>query len=380
MFGLKAKIKQAQATLDELNNIIETKQNDIESLNTLSAQANTNLQSLKTKVANITNTYNGLIEASEIGVEYTPFGTNSTDIEKEINKVQRNIAYLLGQDKVVIVTREYRIDKSEARGRQFQKAYVDNLLIGFNAYCDSKEKSVTTGNFEHTVNLIDSAFDRYNKKASLLGVSINEEYKNCRLSLLGLKLDLKLAKTEERDKIRENKRRLREQELLLVEAEKERKRLEDEKKAMDIAFAKALTDEERAEIQAELDKIDKRIADVDYRVNNSKAGWLYVISSPSLPNMIKIGVTRRITPVIRVRELSSSSLPFPFHTHCFVFSDDCFELESNMHKYFDTQRVSPDKEFFYIKPEEAIKVLKDKFGCKVLTYNLEEFDGESEQN
>lgn len=30
----------------------------------------------------------------------------------------------------------------------------------------------------------------------------------------------------------------------------------------------------------------------------------------------------------------------------------------------------------FIKPEEAIEVLKDKFGCKVLTYNLEEFEGE----
>lgn len=34
----------------------------------------------------------------------------------------------------------------------------------------------------------------------------------------------------------------------------------------------------------------------------------------------------------------------------------------------------------FIKPEQAIEVLKDKFGCKVLTYNLEEFEEEDEQN
>ena len=106
MFGLKAKIKQAQVTLDDLNNIIEVKQSEIESFNILSAQASTNLQSLEAKVANITNTYNGLIESSEIGVEYTPFSDNGTDIEKEINKVRMDIAVLLGQDKAIKVLQD----------------------------------------------------------------------------------------------------------------------------------------------------------------------------------------------------------------------------------------------------------------------------------
>lgn len=134
---------------------------------------------------------------------------------------------------------------------------------------------------------------------------------------------------------------------------------------MNIAFDKALTDEERAEIKEKIASIDRRIEDADYRVANTKAGWLYVISSPSLPNMVKIGCTRQALPMQRIYALSSSSLPFPFKAHCFVFSDDCFELESNMHKYFDAQRVNKDREFFAITPQDAIDALKNEFHANI---------------
>lgn len=80
---------------------------------------------------------------------------------------------------------------------------------------------------------------------------------------------------------------------------------------------------------------------------------------------MKLGCTRRLVPMMRVKELSSSSLPEPFKAHCFVFSDDCFELENNIHKYFDKERVNPDREFFHIEPKEAIDVLKEIFNVDV---------------
>ena len=166
-------------------------------------------------------------------------------------------------------------------------------------------------------------------------------------------------------KLREERKRMREQEKLLEEIAKEQEQLEKERKSMDIAFAKALTEEERQGIKAEMAKIDKRMDSLKYRREHNNAGWLYVISSPSLPGLCKVGCTRRLNPTIRVRELSSSSLPYPFRTHGFVFSDNCFELETQMHHYFDDKRVAPDREFFYITPQEAIDVLKNKFNQEV---------------
>ena len=47
-----------------------------------------------------------------------------------------------------------------------------------------------------------------------------------------------------------------------------------------------------------------------------------------------------------------------------------------MHKYFSKQRVNPNKEFFNITPQEAIKALKEEFGCDVHFVNEDESEDE----
>ena len=246
-----------------------------------------------------------------------------------------------------------------------QDVYGRGLVYSCNAYIDSKEKSLTTGNITKSKELIKNKFNSYQSKAGKVGLALNAEYVKARLDMFDVNLAIKVKKKEEAAKIREEKRRLREQEQLLADIARERAKLIEEKKAMNIAFSKALTDDERNEIKAQLASIDKRLDSIAYREAHSKAGWLYVISSPSLPGLTKIGCTRRLVPMVRVKELSSSSLPSPFVAHCFVFSDDCFELESQMHKYFDKERVNPDREFFRIEPKEAIEVLREIFNVDV---------------
>ena len=322
----------------------------------------------------------GIITMQELGIEYTPNSNNLNEIATKKENIQKSIGSLIGKNEAIITTRIYCIDGSESKGKQFQKAFCENLLIGFNSYYNKKKKSVTSYNIEKTAELLKNKFITINNKASLMGVCINHHYLSFCIQLLYVELDEKIAKSEERERIKEERRRLREQEKLLAEAEKERKRLEEEKKAMNLAYNKALTEEERNKIVEQIQEIDKRIGDIDYRVANPKAGWVYVIESPSLQGMVKIGTSRRLNgPFERVRELSGSSLPEAFRINGFCFSDDAFELENNMHKYFAKQRVNPNKEFFYITPQEAIKVLKEEFGCDVHFVN-DESENEDEIN
>lgn len=319
----------------------------------------------------------GIITMQELGMEYTPNCNDLNELAVKKANIQKSIASLIGNNEAIITTRVYRIDDSEAKGRQFQKTFCENLLIGFNSYYNKKKKSVTQSNITKTEELLKKKFIAINNKAGLMGVCINHHYLSFCIQLLYAELDEKIAKAEERERIKEERRRLREQEKLLAEAEKERKRLEDEKKAMNLAYNKALTEEERNNIIKQIQEIDKRIDDIDFRVSNPRAGWVYVIESPSLQGMVKIGTSRRLNgPFERVRELSGSSLPEAFKINGFCFSDDAFALENNMHKHFAKQRVNPNKEFFYITPQEAIKVLKEKFGCEVHFMNEEESENE----
>lgn len=263
------------------------------------------------------------------------------------------------------IEQSYTLNGSDMRGKEMQDVYGRGLVYAMSGYIDNKEKSVTTANISKNKELIKSKFNSYQSKANKVGLALNAEYVKARLDMLDINLAIKVKQKEEKARIREEKRRLREQEQLLADIARERAKLLEEKKAMNIAFDKALTDDERNRIKSQLASIDKRLDSIAYRESHSKAGWLYVITSPSLPGLVKLGCTRRLNPTLRVRELSSSSLPEPYHAHCFVFSDDCFELENNIHKYFDKERVNPDREFFRIEPKEAIDVLKEIFNVDV---------------
>ena len=308
-----------------------------------------------------TGALNGYVEMQDMGLEYTPLDTNNEEITKKIVAVESDIAKMYNNATVCKIIRTYTLNNSVPKGAKMQKEYSNNLLGAYNNYFEKKKKAITENNYSRTIELLDNTYNRLNKRADTLGTTINYEYHVLCKKLIRLYLDLKLAKEKQRKEQREQKRRLKEQEQLIIEMNRLKKKLEEEKKAMDIAFDKALTDEERESIKEKIADIDKRMADADYRLTNTKSGWLYVISSPSLPNLVKVGVSRRESPWTRVKELSSSSLPIPFKAHCFVFSDDCFELESAMHKYFDAQRVNKDREFFAITPQQAIDALKDYF-------------------
>lgn len=302
----------------------------------------------------------------------------SDDIEKKLYGFEIKLAEMVARDDIIILTREYRIDGSEAKGRKFQNTFGKNLLIGFNAYVKAKTKALTRNNYSKTVELIKKSFVKYDKQGQLLGISLNGDYLDLTLEILHCTIELKIKKDTEKAELRRERQRMREQERLLKEARKEKEKLEAQRKAEDIAYAKALTEKERAQIKANIDALDKRINDIDYRVNNPKAGWVYIIHSPSLPDMVKIGVSRRLNgPYERVAELSSSSLPFPFILDGFCFSDDSFAIESAMHEYFDKQRVSANREFFYITADKAIQVLKNHFHQEVLLGSVEKENKEN---
>lgn len=312
------------------------------------------------------NELTGQISIIETRQEYgIPYYEDSLDVLEHKRHGMQSCLDAEIRNGLYKIVRQYTIDGSLSKGKELQKAVSDGLCYSLNSYIAAKEKSLTDDNIAKNKELINKKFANMQKKANKLGIELNGEYVRKRLAIMDVNLAIKVNKKKEVAKIREEKRRLREQELMLAEIAKEQEWLEKERKAMNTAFAKALTDDERNEIKEGMAKIDKRLDDLRYQQEHHKSGWLYVISSPSLPGMVKIGCTRRLSPVIRVKELSSSSLPYPFRAHGFVFSDDCFALESAMHQYFDDRRVAPDREFFNITPKEAIDVLRSKFGVEV---------------
>lgn len=374
---IEKSIKERTKYLEQINTQIEDKQRKLEEVTDNLFESERKLDACRDELG----TAEGIITMQDLGLEYTPALNDMDKILYAKSQVQYEIGYLIGHDKAIITTRVYRIDGSEAKGQQFQKTFCENLMSSFNSYFEKKKKSITSSNYEKSKELIEKKFHSINNKAALMGVYINSEYLQLCLKYLSLELDDKITKAEEKERIKEERRRLREQEKLLAEAEKAKLELQKQRRMYEQSLAKALNEQERQEFEAKLKEIDKREADVDYRINNSRAGYLYVTATKAMSNMVKIGVTRRLNPLVRIQELSTAGVPYPFVCYGLVFSDDAFELETKVHEYFDDKRVNLEnkhKEFFYITPQEAIKVLKEEFGCDVHFVNEKESEDEDE--
>ena len=368
-------IEEREKYLSNINSQIKEQNKKLDELQNKLTESKTKLDEYQNEIGAV----EGIITMQELGMEYTPVYNNLCEIAIKKANTQEAISTLFNNNEVVVTTRVYRIDRSEVKGRQFQKIFCENLLVGFNSYYNKKKKSVTQGNIIKTAELIRKKFDSINNKASLMGVSINQKYLELSIQLLYLELDEKIAKPEARERIKEERRRLREQEKLLAEAEKAKLELQKQRRMYEQSLEKALNEQERQEFETKLKEIDKREADVDYRLQNSKAGYLYITATKAMPNMTKIGVTRRLNPLVRIQELSSAATPWPFVCYGLVFSDNAFDLETRIHEYFDNKRVNTEnkhKEFFYITPQEAIKALKEEFGCDVHFVNEEESEDE----
>ncbi len=72
------------------------------------------------------------------------------------------------------------------------------------------------------------------------------------------------------------------------------------------------------------------------------SGYVYIISNVGSfgPDMVKIGLTRRLDPMDRVRELSDASVPFVFDTHAIIYSENAPALERALHAEFEYAGVN----------------------------------------
>ena len=89
--------------------------------------------------------------------------------------------------------------------------------------------------------------------------------------------------------------------------------------------------------------------------------------------MYKIGMTRRLEPMERIKELSSASVPFNFDVHAMIFSNDAFELENSLHKRLRTHqvnKVNDRKEFFKIDLKELRKIVENEYKEATIEFTM----------
>lgn len=179
------------------------------------------------------------------------------------------------------------------------------------------------------------------------------------------------AREEQRaikEQMREEERARREYERALREAGKEEEKARLALEKARLAYAQAENDaarqklEERIkEFEEQLSRAKEKEAQAVSMAQLTKSGHVYIISNIGSfgDGILKIGMTRRLDPMDRVKELGDASVPFAFDVHAIIYNKDAPALEAELHRRFNTRRVNKvnyRKEFFRVTPEEIRNV------------------------
>ncbi|QCB51290.1 DUF4041 domain-containing protein [Rhodococcus sp. PAMC28707] len=271
----------------------------------------------------------------------------------------------------------FSFNNSLARGRKMTGDLSKLMLRAYNAEAENCVRTLKAGNLVTAINRLEKAALSIAKLGTIMEMKVAEDYHRLRVSELELTADYLMKVQEEKLAQREEREQLREQRKVEQELAREREKLEKERSHYRNVYDSLgdRDDLEAREIRAKLIELESAIEQNDYRRANIRAGYVYVISNQGAfgPNVVKIGMTRRLDPMDRVKELGSASVPFPFDVHALYFSDDAVTLEAALHTAFTTRRLNHAnlrREFFFAKPSQVRIVLAQQVG-NLMEYNEE---------
>nr|WP_298130133.1 DUF4041 domain-containing protein [uncultured Pseudoxanthomonas sp.] len=266
--------------------------------------------------------------------------------------------------------------------RNRRETAIRFVLDAFNGKVDTilgRVKSDNMGTLEQQVR---DAYSLVNHNGGAFrDARITPEYLSSRLDELKWAASVVALKEREREEQRQIRERMREEERARREIEKALRDSAKEEEALQKAMAKVhaqvarASEEQRAAFEAQLAMLQVKLSEAEERnqralsmAQQTKAGHVYVISNIGSfgEHVFKVGMTRRLEPADRVRELGDASVPFPFDVHAMIWADDAPALEHALHKQFLTaqiNKVNPRKEFFRL-PVTALREAVEKMGLQ----------------
>ncbi|HAT4315614.1 DUF4041 domain-containing protein [Clostridium perfringens] len=287
----------------------------------------------------------------------------------------------------------FKIIESNLRNSEknkFENSICKLILRAFNNECDIVISKLTIANIANSRKRLESAKEQINKLVSSYNLSINMDYFKLKVDELQLQYEYLVKVQEEREEQREIKERMREEAKVQAEINKLEKEAEKEERMYQKALEKVraelekANDEEKSKLEIQIKSLEENLRQAEEKMKRAesmaqktRAGYVYVISNIGSfgEDVYKIGLTRRLDPMERVKELSDASVPFKFDVHAMIYSEDAPTLEKDLHNHFADKRlnkVNLRKEFFNVKLADIEDVVNKKMNATIKFTKLAE--------
>ncbi len=372
---------EAERQKKVIEQTIKSKNNNIKNIET-------EFNTLNSKYQNALETYKNLrkeVSVFEKKLDLIEFGIyepvydfeKSDDYRTEQNKIIQTQKEMISSDTAAICNTNWTVEGSESKGRTVVKVYKKLMLRAFNGECDVLISKVKWNNVNQMKERMQKLFDTINKLGQGFQVSLNSQYLGLKRKELILEYEYQSKRQKEKEEMRAIQEELREEEKAKREFEQAQKEAEKEEaayqKALDQARKEyeASTGEQHEKLQAQIEKLEQELKETQEKkeralsmAQQTKRGHVYIISNIGSfgENVYKIGMTRRLEPVDRVKELGDASVPFQFDIHALIYSDEAPTLENELHKAFTNKKVNMlnyRKEFFNVTLDEIESKVKE---------------------
>jgi Domain of unknown function (DUF4041)/T5orf172 domain len=387
---LEAKAREAGALeLIAVQARIRAEEDRLAALQSQSANAQAKLESAQAQLLSVQQQILGAEDTVQLEsfALYTPKYrlTNSAEYKARLDALreeQKQSARGLSAE--VDAWESHAVNLTKAQWKKLRKDALKLALRSFNSESEYCVENVKFSNLEKMEERIRRSFEICNKLLTSVDAWWKDIVLERKLQELHLAHEYQVKRQEEKEAARQARDDLREQEKLEKEIREARAKIDKERRHFLAAMQKlqqrlaASTDtQEREDLQARIDEIatqnnqlDEEEKQLDYREQNARAGYVYVISNIGAfgEGVFKIGMTRRLEPMDRVDELGDASVPFRFDVHALVFSDNAPALEAKLHTHFAAGRlnkVNGRKEFFRADLKEIESVIRANYDSVV---------------
>jgi len=316
--------------------------------------------------------------------------------EAEIRRVRDQQRELIMSGGAVEFAEGIEINGSSKTGAAVLSGQAKLILRAFNIECDILIGKVNPGNFDRTLERIEKIAEGLEKNSLSLATGVTLSYMDLKFEECRLVYEYKLKKAEKdeeqrliREQMREEQKAIREYEKAIAEAEKEERIYRD---LLEKARHKLMTahEDEKGELESRIIILEAQLKEAEAKEARAKSmaeqtrrGYVYVISNIGSfgDEVYKIGLTRRLEPLDRIRELGDASVPFLFDVHAMIFSEDAPALEATLHQRFNHVRVNAvnrRKEFFRASLDEiraaALELAEDEIDFRTTAVAEEYFE------
>jgi hypothetical protein len=356
--ALKEKYAPITSVEDEVSTEIKKQ---IEETRSSYSEKRATLKKLEQQVA----IYDEKLSFAELGVYEPHFEFNDADeYKQEIIRNRERQKTMISAKTSTLCPTDWQVDGSRTRGQTMINRQTRLTMRAFNNECEAATANTRWNNVNAMEKRIINAAKQIDKANESMKLRISEQYVSLKLNELHATHEYRERLKMDKNERAELARAEREEKKLLAEAEAAEREEERYQKLLDKARSEAGVDEGRiAELEAALAEAHATSERARAMAEMTKSGYVYIISNIGSfgENVVKIGLTRRLEPDDRVKELGDASVPFAFDTHAMIYSDEAPALESALHKEFVDRRVNASnmrKEFFRVGLEEVQEAVK----------------------